>query len=76
MGWCSGTPIFDKMAAFVLDSDLPEARKIDVLYTLADAMENEDWDCQSDSHYYGHPLVQNVMRTLHPDWFEEEEAET
>lgn len=72
MGWCSGTSIFDKVAKFVIDSNLQDYLKFDVLATLADAMEDEDWDCQSDSNYWDNELVQRVMKHLHPDWFKDD----
>jgi hypothetical protein len=68
MGWCSGTPIFDAVAKFVIESSQPEQAKVDVLKTLAEAMENEDWDCQDDSDYRDHPIVKRVLHELHPDW--------
>lgn len=71
MGWCSGTPIFDSVASYVISSDLTELRKFEVLRTLADAMEDEDWDCQSDSQYWDNEIVQRVMLALHPDWLED-----
>ena len=75
MGWCSATVIFDKVAAFVLASTSSEEDQYQVLLTLADALEDNDWDCQSDSAYYNHPLVQRIMNELHPDWADYEEDE-
>ena len=71
MGWCSGTPIFDAVARNVLDSELPVERQFDIMRTLAAAMYDEDWDCESDSRYYKHPVIQRVMRDLNPKWYEE-----
>jgi hypothetical protein len=73
MGWCSGTDIFDAVAADVIDSELPEAAQERIIKTLINAMEDHDWDCQGDSDYYEHPLVQRVVKELHPDWFEDED---
>jgi hypothetical protein len=70
MGWCSATPIFDKMAEFVINSPQSEDQKVATLAYLAGALENEDWDCQHDSRFYDHPLVKRVMRQLHPNWEE------
>lgn len=72
MGWCSATDIFDAVAEFVLSTDKPEQDQVDVLKVLADALEDQDWDCQDDSDYREHPIVKRVMRELHPDWIEEE----
>lgn len=70
MGWCSATTVFDAVAAFVLTATSDEQSKVDVLTTLARALEDADWDCQRDSHYYDDPIVQRVFRELHPRWFE------
>ena len=71
MGWCSGTDVFDNVCKSVLESAIPEADQYRVLHELANQLEDQDWDCQSDSVYYDHPLVQKIMRDLHPRWFEE-----
>ena len=70
MGWCSGTLIFDRVADFVLDTDKPDDEKYRVLKALVEALEDQDWDCQSDSIYYVHPIVQQIFKSLHPRWFE------
>jgi hypothetical protein len=72
MGFCSGTDIFDPVVETVLDTTLSDEDKFIVIYALADSLENHDWDCQQDSYFYDHPVVQRVMQALHPDWFEAE----
>ena len=66
MGWCSATLIFDNVCDGLLE---------DTIRALAVALEDGDWDCQQDSAYWGHPIVQKVMRELHPSWFEDEERD-
>ena len=57
MGWCSATSIFDDVAEVVIDNEsIPEEKRIAVLAKLYTALRDEDWDCQSDSRYYDHPL--------------------
>lgn len=69
MGWCSGTGIFDAVYEHLdLASDIPQSEKIAILIVLADAMENHDWDCQSDSEYSDKSMWKSVMKDLHPDW--------
>lgn len=68
MGWCSGTVIFDNVVGFVLKSEAPAEDKKALIKVLIDALEDEDWDCQNDSDYIDDPLVDAVMRRLHPDW--------
>lgn len=67
MGWCSGTPIFDAVAENVLDSDLSVERQFVIMRVLAEIMLDQDWDCESDSAYYDHPIVQRVLRELNGD---------
>jgi hypothetical protein len=71
MGWCSGTRIFDAVCEGLL-SDEPKSKK-ELLTELIAALEADDWDCQQDSAFWDNPLVQEVMRELHPRWFEDEE---
>lgn len=69
MGWCSATDIFDSMAYHVIvESAVAEDSKYQILLTLAKSLEEDDWDCQSDSVWYDDPLVQKVFKELHPDW--------
>lgn len=72
MGWCSGTDVFDPVVATVLETDIPEGAKREIIKSLIDALEDGDWDCQDDSFYMDNPIVRSVMRELHPSWFEDE----
>jgi hypothetical protein len=71
MGWCSGTRVFDVVAEALL-SEEPVDKKA-ILKSIISQLEDMDWDCQQDSDYYEHPLVQEVMREMHPRWFEDED---
>lgn len=73
MGWCSGTDIFDAVARWVLNSRLTDDEKYEVMEALTVALENHDWDCQSDSQYFKHPIVIKLMKELH-DWDLDAEA--
>lgn len=66
MGWCSsGTDIFDKVTRFVLESKtLTEDDKGALLRVLIMALYDADWDCESDSRYFKHPLVRKIMKQL------------
>lgn len=70
MGWCSATVIFDIVCDGLL-ADKPQTQE-ETIRALAVALEDGDWDCQPDSAYWDHPVVQKVMRELHPHWFEDE----
>lgn len=69
MGWCSATEIFDDMCSALLDEEKPEVEAL--LSRLITVLEDNDWDCQPDSAYYDHPIVQKLMREKHPRWFED-----
>lgn len=71
MGWCSATEIFDAVASALLDGG--DVDKKNVLEIVISALEDGDWDCQQDSAFYDHPIVQEIFRELHPRWFEDEE---
>lgn len=71
MGWCSATTIFDMVVEPLLKS-LDENVKIEVIESLVKELENNDWDCQMESAYWDHPIVQKVFKKLHPKWFDEE----
>ena len=73
MGWCSGTNIFDAVTEALLEEK--DNKPVDVkkvLTVLTYVLEDNDWDCQSDSDYYEHPIVQEIMKKRHPKWFEDE----
>lgn len=72
MGWCSGTEIFDSMVEALDKVSNDEDVKFILLVTLTVALEQQDWDCHSDSNYYDYPVVQKVFKSLHPHWFDTE----
>ena len=65
MGWCSGTKIFDRVVEALLNE---EQSQHDRIRAVIQAFENADWDCQSDSAYWEHPIVSKVFDELHPRW--------
>ncbi len=67
MGWCSVTYIFDSVVSELVKKK--DIDKVEIIKILSVAMEEMDWDCQSDSKFYEHPLVKKAR----PDWFEDEE---
>jgi len=73
MGWCSATEIFDTVAEALL-SDEPVDKK-ETLMILAEVLRYMDWDCQQDSEYWDHPVVQEIFRELEPEWFEDEDED-
>lgn len=72
MGWCSGTEIFDTVAGAIL-SDEPIDKK-EILMVVAEALRSMDWDCESDSEYWDHPVVREIFMELEPEWFEDEDV--
>lgn len=70
MGWGSATVIFDNVCKSLLKVDKPLTVE-ETICSLVIELENADWDCQQDSDYWNHPIVQKIMRKLHPNWFED-----
>jgi len=74
MGWGSGQEIFDPMTKAILAvKELKDRDKVLLIKALLLTLEQEDWDTQSDSRYWEHPLVKQAAKKVHPDWFEKEE---
>jgi len=71
MGWCSGTEVFDAVAEAVLEEGEMDAKEI--LMIVAEVLRNNDWDCENDSYYWDHPVVQEIFHELEPEWFEDDE---
>lgn len=68
MGFCSGTDIFDPIAGEILRADwILDENKRSLIKALVKALYSHDWDCEGDSYYYDHPIVQQVLRELNPD---------
>lgn len=70
MGWCSGTDIFDPVVKHCLNSDMTDEQKKGVIKALIPALWDGDWDCESDSDYWEHPLVQAVWKELDPEGYQ------
>lgn len=68
MGWCSGTDIFDRMVQIILKLEISDDAKYETIYSIAEVLEDNDWDCQGDSDYNDEPIVQRAFKALHPDW--------
>lgn len=64
MGWCSGTEIFDSVMKKLIEMKLPEEQQLEIATVLIKAMKGHDWDCHSDSAYYGTPLMDKAMIAL------------
>lgn len=72
MGRCSATDVFDPVVKTILyGADLGDHQKLIILKSLIDALEEYDWDCQSDSEYFDHELVRQAFMEIHSEWGEE-----
>jgi hypothetical protein len=68
MGWCSGTEVFDPVVNKVLQQDIGDANKTAIIIALIKALQDMDWDCESDSDYWDHALVRKAFKKVCPDW--------
>lgn len=64
MGWCSGTNILDNVIEKLAAMNLPEEQQLEIVTVLIKAMEDNDYDCHSDSRYYGTPIMDKAMIAL------------
>lgn len=71
MGWCSATRIFDPIVGALLNDKPVDKRAL--IKMMASELEDMDWDCQSESEYWEHPMVRSIFREMHPDWFEDDD---
>lgn len=71
MGWCSGTIVFDKVCDLLLSDE--KIDKKEFLDSLICELWDLEWDCEQESEYWDHPLVQEVFKERRPEWFEDEE---
>ncbi len=76
MGWGSGVYVFDKVAKHVLYLEeecggLGRYVLEEVLESVRDALEDQDWGTKEDSNYYDHPRIGKILGND----FEEDEDE-
>ena len=70
MGWGSGVYLFDSICEAVLTDKV--LSKEEVIEKVMSAMEDADWDTHCDSAFIDNPVVQAVIKKLHPTWVEDE----
>lgn len=70
MGWCSGTDLFDEAIYCILNKD--NLDKKELVKKLIEAFQDKDWDCEGDSGYYDHPIVNAAFKEMFPEWFMED----
>lgn len=69
MGWCSGTDVFDPVVKYVLEkSSMSQKQQIEIIGVLIETLQHADWDCESDSDYWKHPVVRKAFKKTCPDW--------
>lgn len=74
MGWCCATMIFDAIVGTLLDPEKPSERTVEaVIRKLIIELEGRDWDCQQDSKYANHPVVEKIFKELHPRWYDNDD---
>lgn len=68
MGWSTGTSIFDAVVRQVLALNVDDDEKKMVIIPLIEALTDQDWDGESESDYWDHPLVRACFKEVLPDW--------
>jgi hypothetical protein len=49
MGWSSANAIFDTMALKTQELGIPEPQRIEILATLVELLQDQDWDTEDES---------------------------
>lgn len=71
MGWSSGSMVFRDIANGVEEIEgLSYEQKLRLYMVIIESLEYNDWDTQ-DEVMNVNPIVDDAMRKLHPEWFEE-----
>lgn len=74
MGWSRGTYVFDQVVGDLLTtSGIDDYDFNRIVYNLLLVLEELDWDNVQESDYYDSPKVKDVIREMHPSWFEDED---
>ena len=74
MGWASGSRIFSEIIAAVKPHVADKDARKSIYRPIIEAFENDDWDTQ-DECLDEDEAYDEVMREIHPDWFDEEDEE-
>lgn len=61
MGWSGGTDIFDSMFLAIRNADISREAQKQLIRTLVDSLEDQDWDTQDDSAYWHEDIVQEAV---------------
>lgn len=73
MGWCGATEMFDTVVELFLEhKSYDDTSKKEAIKRVAECLRKMDWDCETDSDYWKHPIVQEVFKELDPEMFEDE----
>lgn len=62
MGWASGQDIFDPITKEILKLNIPKDTKARILAKFIDLLKDQDWDTESDSDYWDHPVVGKLLK--------------
>ena len=68
MGWHFDMCAFYPVVKAVLEQDAPKEQKIDVIKSLITALQDADWDCETDTDYLKHQWVRRAFKETCPSW--------
>lgn len=72
MGWSSGSDVFDHVVSSFIESNISRKIKLEIIVSLIESLEDQDWDCQLESKYITDSTVMAAFKEVHPDWFNED----
>lgn len=77
MGWSSATEIFDAVVDGILSTKATDIEKKVVIKILIRELLSKDWDCESESDFFNHPLVKECFIEIdkrYVEYYEEGEG--
>lgn len=69
MGWGSGSYLMSEVQQGMMEKGIPKPIRKTLYEILIPAMQDRDWDTELDCMGYD-PAFDEVLRSLHPHWFE------
>jgi hypothetical protein len=72
MGWAGGSDLFNDISSKILEiDDLSYEQQLEIFKVIIECMEYHDWDT-IDEVIGINPIVDDAVKKLYPDMFEEE----
>jgi hypothetical protein len=69
MGMSKGTEIFDPVVCSMVDQlGVGEALDLKTIKILVQSLWDLDWDTESESHFWEHPVIGKILGNTFEEW--------